>query len=147
MALFPLLGALLLSQNMAPVPSDGDPPKTVQILSMDLSAGNYGERRFAGRELRRAARVSSRRLERAAPDSLEALEARKTLGELSRYALPACMTQLTEPATALFCAQILGELGEPSALPTVQAALDSPDTPRRARRALRQTQVTLQEKP
>lgn len=147
MAWFPLLGALLFSQNMSPVPDDTEAPKTIQILAMDLSAGSPGERRFAGRELRREARVSTRHLERASPDSLEALEARKTLGELRRYALPACMTQLTEPATALFCAQILGQLQDPSALPTVQAALESPELPRRARKALQKTRDTLQEQP
>ena len=145
--MLPLLCALLFSQNMSPVPSDTDPPKTIQILAMDLSAGAYGERRFAGRELRRAARTSSRHLQRAAPDTLEALEARKTLAELRRYAMPACMTQLTESATAMFCAHLLEELGSPSALPTVQAALDSQDVPRRALRALRRTQVALQEQP
>lgn len=147
MALTAILGHLLLAQGMAPIPSDSEETKSVQILSMDLSAGNYGERRFAGRELRRKARVATRHVHRASPDSIESLEARKTLGELRRHALPACMTQLTEPATAVFCAQILTSLEDPSALPTVQAALDSPGLPLRARRALRKTQATLQELP
>lgn len=148
MAKLPLLfAAVLLSQTMSPVPAETDPPKSVQILAMDLSAGNHGERRFAGRELRRQTRSSTRRLERSPPDSLESLEARKTLGELRRYALPACMTQLTERATAVYCAHILAELGDPSALATIQAAIDSPDVPRRTSRALKKTQETLQETP
>jgi hypothetical protein len=142
-----LLSAVLLSQNMSPVSSDTDPPKTIQMLAMDLSNGGFSERRFAGRELHRKARASDRHLQRAASDSLEALEARKTQAELRRYAMPACMTQLTEQATALFCAQLLENLGDPSALPTVQAALESQDVPRRARRALRRTESMLQEHP
>ena len=143
--MLPLLCTLLFSQNMSPMSRGTDQPKSIQTLAMDLSAGAYGERRFAGRELRRAALTSSRHLQRAAPDTLEALEARKTMAELHRYAMPACLTQLNEPATAMFCAHLLETLASPSALPTVQAALESQDVPRRALRALRRTQLALQE--
>lgn len=143
--MFALLSGVLLAQTVGPIPADTDPPKTIEMLSMDLSAGNYGERRFAGRELRRSARSSKNTLRRAAPDSLEALESRQTLAELRQHTLPACMTQLTEAATGVFCAQILRALEDPSALPTIQAALESEELGFRARRALKKTYATLQE--
>lgn len=140
-----MLSLWLMTQG-GPVPQQAaPPPDQVDVLAMDLRGGSRPERKYAARELLRQTRLSLRTLDRMPSDSLESLEARQTLGELEREAVPACLTQLAEPATLRPCSELLVLMESQAAIPVLVQAQEQDTLSRRHLRVLARAESALRE--
>lgn len=108
------------------------PRPTQTALAHDLAGERAGDRRYAARELRRQVRAAARDLN--ARDDLQRLEARADLAALRDDLGQAPERCLRHADVRAACAEMLGLLGDPRALPALQAARAEEDRRRVLRR-------------
>jgi len=123
-----LLGAWPLRQAEAIVPSNPSywqEAPTLEDWIRDLEGDDKSDRLFAARELRRQLAAAQRRLDRGRGDELRREEDRVFVGDLRiRLVGPARRALVAHKNVRRPCADILGLLGDPSALPDLRFALE-----------------------
>lgn len=145
-----LLAALLCASTALANPTPADIYAHPDVLRMastaeyaaDLRGADRSDRLFAARELRRQALSAARHAD--GPPSERQLEARVALQDLRADAGRAAIAALADHADVRGpCADILGVLGDPGALPALTAALGAETRPR-IRRRLKDAITTLE---
>lgn len=132
LALVPfLLGAGPMPARMHRTPVDTSMERYVQ----DLEGSDPHDRLYAARALRSELRLALKRLRRAEPGSLAWDDAATVVDDYTAAVAPACIRVLGLEGVSSPCADMLGWLEVPEALPALEKACEAPPSRRFARKA------------
>ncbi|MFK7927957.1 MAG: hypothetical protein AB8H79_07195 [Myxococcota bacterium] len=123
----------------APAPTTGARPTQLEALIGDMDHSLPGNRSYAVRELLRRVRMTQRIMKRGSSDTMRVIEARVDRADhLAQVGPAAAACVRNYPEQAAGCAKLLGALGDPQWVKTLETArpVTSPRTQKQIDQAL-----------